>query len=107
MTIIRIALVFLLLLAVAIPAAHAGEADDLMKKASNLSLIVPEKGDALLGTKGSMSQMSEWLIQCANSLMGFFTDVMNMLGLGNTDYTKQMNETLTKGLNLSQGHPAR
>ncbi|AGB02100.1 hypothetical protein [Methanoregula formicica] len=66
--------------------------DELLRNAQNLSLEVPEKGTALLGSQESMGEMVEWLNACSRALIGFFNDTMNLLGLSNTSYVKDMNK---------------
>ena len=54
-------LVFIVFISVvlAVPALAAGSADDdMVKKAQNLNVTVPQKGTALLGTQESMTQMN-------------------------------------------------
>jgi len=66
--------------------------DELLRNAQNLSLEVPEKGTAPLGSQESMVEMVEWLNATSRALIGFFNDTMNLLGLSNTSYVKDMNK---------------
>ncbi|HEX3002407.1 MAG TPA: hypothetical protein VHN82_08605 [Methanoregula sp.] len=66
--------------------------DELLRNAQNLSLKVPEKGTAPLGSQESMVQMMEWLNATSRTLAGFFNETMNMFGLSNTSYVKDMNK---------------
>lgn len=87
-----------------VPVSAAGSADDdMVTKAKNLNVTVPQKGTALLGTQESMTEMIDWLNACVDAILSLFRDVMNMLGLGNTTYTQDMIKTLEKGKTMSQG----
>ncbi len=97
---IAIALFFLMVME---PAAAAQD-DDILTQVSNLSLSVPEKGNAPLGSQESMTQMLDWLNETATVLLSFFQGIMDILGLGNMSYTKQMTDTLNQGISLSQGY---
>jgi hypothetical protein len=66
--------------------------EELLRNAENLSLEVPDKGTAPLGSQESMVEMVEWLNACSRALIGFFNDTMNLLGLSNTSYVKDMNK---------------
>lgn len=84
-------LVATLLLLSPVQAADLSE-DELLRNAQNLSLEVPEKGTAPLGSQESMVEMVEWLNATSRALIGFFNDTMNLLGLSNTSYVKDMNK---------------
>jgi hypothetical protein len=81
--------------------------DDLLKKVQNLNITVPQKGTALPGTKESMTQMADWLNACSNAIITFFEDVMDVFGIRNTDYAKDMIKTLEKGLPHSPVSPGK
>ena len=66
--------------------------DEMLRNAQNLSLSVPPTGTAPLGSQESMGEMVEWLNACSQALIGFFNDTMNLLGLSNTSYVKDMNK---------------
>ncbi|MDD1693672.1 MAG: hypothetical protein LUQ71_03010 [Methanoregula sp.] len=66
--------------------------NDMLKNARNLNMTVPEKGNAVLGTRESMTEMLDWLNACSRVLITFFNDTMNLLGLSNTSYVKDMNK---------------
>jgi hypothetical protein len=99
-------LVFILLISIVliVPVSAAGSADDdMVKKARNLNVTVPQKGTALPGTKESMTEMIDWLNACVDAILSLFRDVMNMLGIGNTTYAQDMTKTLEQGKTISQG----
>lgn len=75
--------------------------EDQLNKTQNLNLILPEKGTALLGTKESMSEMTDWLVASSYVLIRFFNDTMMVLGLNNTSYAMNMTETLEKGMTIT------
>lgn len=86
-----------------LPAVAAGSADeDMLKKAQNLNITVPQKGDAMLGTQESMTQMVDWLNACVEAIMSFVNDVMKMLGISDTTYAHDLTKTLEQGANLSK-----
>jgi hypothetical protein len=98
-------LVILLLISavLVVPCSVAGSTDDeMLKKSQNLNVTVPQKGNAVLGTQYSMTQMTDWLNACSDAIISFVNDVMNMLGVGNTTYTHDMTKTLQQGTNLSK-----
>lgn len=66
--------------------------DEMLRNAQNLSLAVPPTGTAPLGSQESMVEMVEWLNAASRALIGFFNDTMNLLGLSNTSYVKDMNK---------------
>lgn len=88
-----------LVLPISAAAAQPPDAD-LLNKTQNLNLILPEKGTALLGTKESMTEMTDWLIACSYNLIRFFNDTMSVLGIDNTSYTQNMTKTLQNGMNI-------
>ena len=99
-------LVFIVFISVvlAVPATAAGSADnDMVKKAQNLNVTVPQKGTALLGTQESMTQMTDWPNACVDAILSLVHDVMNMLGISNTTYTQDMTKTLEQGKTMSKG----
>jgi hypothetical protein len=99
-------LVFILLISIVliVPVSAAGSADDdMVKKARNLNVTVPQKGTAQPGTKESMTEMIDWLNACVDAILSLFRDVMNMLGIGNTTYAQDMTKTLEQGKTISQG----
>jgi len=86
-----------------LPAAAAGSTEeDMLKKAQNLDVTVPQKGDAMLGTQGSMTQIVDWLNACVEAIMSFVNDVMKMLGISDTTYAHDLTKTLEQGTNLSK-----
>jgi hypothetical protein len=96
--------IFLLIIIVSsfyVPIVRADE--DLMKKASNISVVVPTQGNAILGTSESMYQFYYWLIECGYRLILLFNQITNLLGITNIDYTNKMQETLQTGLNQTYG----
>ena len=75
------------------PVLAADKSDEeLLKNARNLSLSVPPTGTAPLGSQESMMEMVEWLNATSRALITFFNDTMNLLGLSNTSYVKDMNK---------------
>ena len=105
MRIIPILLLTFLISAIVLPVgAEAPNYDDMLKKAQNLNVTVPEKGSAVLGTKESMTEYLGWLNACTAVMITFVNDVMDVFGVGNTPYAQNMKNTLEKGQNLS---PAR
>jgi hypothetical protein len=96
MRVITLLLVTLLFCVMVLPAGAAE--DDMLKKVQNLNITVPQKGTALLGTKESLTQMVDWLNACSNAIITFFKDVMDVLGIRNTDYAKDITKTLEKGV---------
>ena len=99
-------LVFIVFISVvlAVPATAAGSADDnMVKKAQNLNVTVPQKGTALLGTQESMMQMTDWLNACVDAILSLVHDVMKMLGISNTTYTQDMTKTPEQGKIMSKG----
>jgi hypothetical protein len=99
-------LVFIVFISVvlAFPATAAGSADgDMVKKAQNLNVTVPQKGTALLGTQGSMTQMTDWLNACVDAILSLVHDFTNVLGISNTTYTQDMTKTLEQGKTMSKG----
>lgn len=97
-------LLFIILIALVLPAPAADTSDDeMLKKARNLNVTVPQKGITMLGTHESMTQMGDWLNACAASLITLIRDVTDMLGLGSTDYAKNMNQVLQTGVPPARG----
>ncbi len=89
----RIIVSLILILLLLPPVFAANNADDeMLRKANNLKLDVPEKGNSVLGTQGSMFEMCDWLMDCSRALITFFNDTMDMLGLSDTPYVKNMNK---------------
>jgi hypothetical protein len=72
-------------------------------KARNLNVTVPKQGTALLGTQESMTQMTDWLNACVDSILPLGHDVINELGISNTTYAQDMTRTLEQGKTMSQG----
>lgn len=86
-----------------LPAVAAGSADeDILKKAQNLNITVPQKGDAMPGTEESMTQVVDWLNACVEAIMSFVNDVMKMPGISDTTYSHDLTKTLEQGTNLSK-----
>ena len=105
MRIIQILLLILLISAIVLPvAAEDPKYEDMLKKAQNLNVTVPEKGTALMGTKESMGEYLDWLNACSDAMITFVDDVMKVFGVGNTPYAQDMKKTLETGRTLS---PAR
>jgi len=98
-------LLILLINAIVLPvAAEDAGYEDMLKKAQNLNVTVPEKGTALMGTKESMGEYLDWLNACSDAIITFIDDVMNVFGVGNTSYAQDMKKTLETGRTIS---PAR
>jgi len=75
------------------PAYAADNSDaDMLQKAQKLNMTLPEKGNAILGSQDSMVEMVDWLLECSRTLIIFFNDTMNVFGLSNTSYVKDMNK---------------
>jgi hypothetical protein len=99
-------LVFIVFISVVltVPATAAGSADDdMVKKAQNLNVTVPQKGTALLGTQESMTQMTGWLNVCVDTIVSLVHDVTNVLGISDTTYAEDMTKTLEQGKIMSKG----
>jgi hypothetical protein len=77
--------------------------DDLLKKASNLSIIAPTPGTAMLGTTDSMNEFNGVLLDSSNQLISLFAKIMALFGISEMDYTKNMDKTLQGGLQSAQG----
>lgn len=94
--------VFLLIIVVSsfsIPLVRADE--DLMRDASNISVVVPSQGNAMIGTSESMRQYNNWLIECSFQMLSLFNQISDLFGITNMEYTKKMQETLRTGINLT------
>ena len=105
MRIVPILLLILLISSIVLPvAAEDPNYEDMLKKAQNLNITVPEKGTALMGTKESMTEYLDWLNASSDAMITFIDDVMNLFGVGNTSYAQDMKKTLETGRALS---PAR
>jgi len=105
MRIIPILLLMLLISAIVLPVcAEDPDYDEMLKKAQNLNVTVPEKGTALMGTKESMMEYLDWLNACSDAMITFIDDVMGVFGVQNTSYAQDMKKTLETGRTLS---PAR
>jgi len=99
MRITPILLFVLLVCALVLPALAADNGNnDMLKKAQKINVTVPQKGTALLGSKQSMTEMSDWLDECSFAITSLVNNVMGIFGLGSTDYGKQMTQTLQKGV---------
>ena len=95
----------LLIGAIVLPVcAEDPDYEDMLKKAQNLNITVPEKGTALMGTKESMMEYLDWLNACSDAMITFIDDVMGVFGVQNTSYAQDMKKTLETGRTLS---PAR
>jgi len=95
MNLLQLLAAALLLAALVFPApalAADTSGDDLLKDAQNLSMTVPTMGNAPLGSQESMTQMLDWLNATSRVLITFFNDTMDLLGLSNTSYVKDMNK---------------
>ena len=101
MRIPALALVFLILAPFFVPVA-AAQGDDLLGNISKITLPFPTKENAPLRSKESMTEMLNWLNALSRSLFTFYQNLINVLGLGDTDYAKQMTQSLEKGLSLSR-----
>ena len=92
---LQLLLLSLVLSAIVFPAhalaADAAE-DEMLKNAQNLSMTVPTMGTAPPGSQESMTQMLDWLNATSRALITFFNDTMDLLGLSNTSYVKDMNK---------------
>jgi hypothetical protein len=105
MRIIPILLLMLLISAIVLPVcAEDPDYEEMLKKAQNLNITVPEKGTALMGTKESMMEYLDWLNACSDTMIIFIDDVMGVFGVQNTSYAQDMKKTLETGRTLS---PAR
>lgn len=76
-------------------------ADDIVKKASDLTLPVPTRGSAILGTNESMNEYQGSLLDAANSLIAFFTQIMSLFGMSDTVGTQNMQDTFQRGMPLA------
>jgi hypothetical protein len=97
-------IILLIFVIIIVPAPAAASADDdMVKKAQNLNVTVPQKGTALPGTKESMTEMTDWLNACVDAILSLVHDVMNVLGISNTTYVQDMTKILEQGKTMSQG----
>ena len=105
MRILPFLLCVMLLCVVVLPAGAADTSyEDMLKKAQNLNVTVPQKGTAPLGSQESMTEMVDWLNACTDSMLTFVNDIMNVFGIGNMPYTQNLTKTLEEGAAIS---PAR
>ena len=49
-----------------------------------------------------MTQMTDWLNACVDTIVSLVHDVTNVLGISNTTYTQDMTKTLEKGKTMSK-----
>jgi hypothetical protein len=89
-----LSIIFVVSLLFLLSPVHAADPSDadMLKKAQNLNMTVPEKGNAVLGSQESMTDMVDWLNACSRALITFFNDTMNLLGLSDTSYVRDMNK---------------
>jgi hypothetical protein len=85
-------------------------ADDIAQKASGLSLAIPTTGTAIAGSNESMDQFQGYLHGAGNSLIDFFMQIMELLGMSQTDAAQYMQNAFQSGLyqsevSLRQGSP--
>lgn len=87
-------IVFVVAAVLVLPPVQAADLSEqeLLKNAQNLSLSVPPTGTSPLGSQESMVEMVDWLNATSRALITFFNDTMNLLGLSNTSYVKDMNK---------------
>jgi len=98
---IGLVILALLFVCLCIPCALADE--DIVKQASNLSLVAPTPGTALLGSKDSMTDYQGSLVSSSDQLMSFFSKIMALFGLSGMDYSQSMDSTLQGGLQSAKG----
>ena len=108
MNFLQLLAITILLSALVIPhtAIAADKSDDvILKNAQGLNMTVPAMGTAPLGSQESMTEMLDWLSATSRVLITFFNDVMDLLGLSNTSYVKDMNRAFAPVLeNLPSIH---
>ncbi|MDO8872206.1 MAG: hypothetical protein Q7V05_05695 [Methanoregula sp.] len=75
--------------------------DNMLKKAQELNVTVPEKGTALMGSKESMNEYLDWLNALTSAIITLVNDVMDVFGVGDTPYAQNMTNILEKGRTLS------
>jgi len=78
-------------------------ADDIIKKASDLTLPVPTRGSAMLGTNESMNEYRGSLLDSANSLIAFFMQIMSLFGMSDAAGTQNMMDTFQSGIPQGYG----
>jgi hypothetical protein len=103
-----ILLFILLISAIVFPAAAEDpDFEDMLKKAQNLNVTIPQKGNALLGTQESMTEYLDWLNANTDSIINLVNDVMDVLGIGNTSYAQDFKNMLETGRTLSPARVAK
>ena len=78
-------------------------ADDIVKKASDLTLPMPTRGSAVFGTNESMTGYHGSLLDSANSLITFFMQIMSLFGMSDSAVTQNMQDTFQSGLPQGYG----
>jgi hypothetical protein len=64
-----------------IPVASAQTGEGHLKNISRVTLEVPPTGTAVYGTKESMTEYLSWLIECADRLITYINQILNLFGL--------------------------
>ena len=102
-------LIFILLIsAIVLPSgAEDPNYDDMLKKAQNLNVTIPEKGTALLGTKESMTEYLDLLNAYTDVMITFVNDVMDVFGVGDTPYAQNLKKILGSGRTISPAVPGK
>ena len=77
-------------------------ADDIVKKASDLTIAVPTRGSAAMGTNELMYEFHGYLLDSANNLIAFFMQIMELFGMSNSEGAQKMQDTFQSG--MSQGY---
>jgi hypothetical protein len=78
-------------------------ADDILKKASDLTIAVPTRGSAMLGTNESMNEFHGYLLDSANNLIAFFMQIMELFGMSNSEGALKMQDTFQSGMQQGYG----
>ena len=94
----RIGYVLVVALVLVILTVPPVNAQDIVENASQISVTVPTIGSAPLGTTESMSQFQMWLNDITNALLSLINQVTDLLGISNTDYVNNMQQTIDQGL---------
>ena len=102
MRILPLLLLLLLLNALALPVLAAESTEqDMLKKATNVSVTVPPTGTAAVGSVQSMSEMLDWMDSSSNALVTLIDNIMGVFGLSSTSYAKDMSQELEKAKQAS------
>ncbi len=100
-------IIFTIIIAASFVTPGVLAAEDIVKKASDLTLPVPTRGSAVLGTNESIIEYHGSLLDSANSLIAFFMQIMSLFGMSDSAVTQNMQDTFQSGLPLGYGSTGR